>query len=64
MATFHRDGDRILLFFKGASEVLLPLCRTVRYPEGDRPLSGPAEEVARWVLSAAPLKLVEEVLAP
>lgn len=31
-------------------------------PEGDRPLAGPAEEVAKWVLSAAPLKLAEEVL--
>lgn len=33
-------------------------------PEGDRPLAGPIEDVARWVLSDAPLKLVEEVLAP
>ena len=31
-------------------------------PEGDRPLSGPCEEVARWVLSIAPVKLAEEVL--
>ncbi len=36
--------------------------RVIPAPEGDRPLSGPAEEVARWVLSTAPLKLVEEVL--
>ena len=42
MATFHRDGDRVLLFVKGASEVLLPLCRTVCYPEGDRPLDAEA----------------------
>ncbi len=32
-------------------------------PEGDRPLSGPAETVARWVLSRAPVRLAEEVLS-
>ncbi len=36
--------------------------RVAPAPEGDRPLSGPTEDVARWVLSTAPLKLVEEVL--
>lgn len=33
-------------------------------PDGDRPLAGPVEDVARWVLSNAPVKLAEEVLAP
>ena len=32
-------------------------------PEGDRPLAGPCESVAQWVLSAAPVTLAEEVLA-
>ncbi len=37
--------------------------RIVPAPEGDRPLQGPCEELARWVLSAAPQKLAEEVLS-
>jgi histidine ammonia-lyase len=36
--------------------------RIVSAPEGDRPLQGPCEELARWVLSGAPQKLAEEVL--
>ena len=36
--------------------------RVVPAPEGDRPLSGPCEAVAKWALSTAPLRLVEEVL--
>jgi hypothetical protein len=36
--------------------------RVVPAPEGDRPLQGPCEELARWVTSSAPLRLVEEVL--
>jgi len=36
--------------------------RIVPAPEGDRPLSGPCEAVAKWALSTAPLRLVEEVL--
>ena len=36
--------------------------RVAAAPEGDRPLAGPCEAVARWVLSPAPLRLVEEVL--
>jgi histidine ammonia-lyase len=38
--------------------------RVVPTPDGDRPIAGPCEELARWVLSTAPLKLVEEVLEP
>ena len=37
--------------------------RIVASPEGDRPLQGPCEELARWVLSGAPQKLAEQVLA-
>ncbi len=37
--------------------------RIVGAPEGDRPLQGPCEELARWVLSAGPQKLAEEVLS-
>lgn len=36
--------------------------RIAAAPEGDRPLSGPCEAVAKWVMSAAALKLTEEVL--
>jgi hypothetical protein len=32
-------------------------------PEGDRPLSGAADVLARWVLSPAPARLAEEVLS-
>ncbi|MCC6650294.1 MAG: histidine ammonia-lyase [Candidatus Eisenbacteria bacterium] len=45
------------------TEMLYGLVRRIAgAPEGDRPLSGPCESVAKWVLSASPLKLVEEVL--
>ena len=37
--------------------------RLVPAPEGDRPLSSAAETLARWVLSAAPSRLADEVLA-
>jgi len=37
--------------------------RIVPAPEGDRPLQGPCEELSRWVMSAAPQKLAEEVLS-
>jgi histidine ammonia-lyase len=36
--------------------------RLVPAPEGDRPIAGAAETLARWVLSVAPLKLAEEVI--
>jgi histidine ammonia-lyase len=38
--------------------------RVVPAPEGDRPLSGACESLARWVLSSAPQRLADEVLAP
>jgi histidine ammonia-lyase len=37
--------------------------RVVPAPEGDRPLQGPCEDLARWVLGPAPQKLAEEVLS-
>lgn len=38
--------------------------RLVPAPEGDRPLGNACETLARWVLSSAPARLAEEVLAP
>ncbi len=38
--------------------------RLVPAPEGDRPFGAACETLARWVLSPAPLRLAEEVLAP
>jgi histidine ammonia-lyase len=38
--------------------------RLVPAPEGDRPIAGVAETLARWVLSNAPLKLAEEMIEP
>lgn len=37
--------------------------RMVPAPDGDRPLSDACETVARWVLSPAPARLAEEVMA-
>jgi histidine ammonia-lyase len=37
--------------------------RRVPEPEGDRPLANACDELARWVLSAAPVKLADEVLS-
>ncbi len=46
----------------GSERLYAAIRRVVPAPEGDRPLSGACEEVARWVLSVAPVKLAEEVL--
>ncbi len=48
----------------GTERVYAAIRRQVPAPEGDRPLSGPCETVAQWVLSRAPERLAEEVLAP
>ncbi len=46
------------------SEMLYGAVRRITSaPDGDRPLQGPTEELARWVLSGAPQRLAEEVLA-
>ncbi|HET7225194.1 MAG TPA: histidine ammonia-lyase [Candidatus Eisenbacteria bacterium] len=46
----------------GSERVYAAVRRLVPQPEGDRPLSGPCETLARWVLSDAPLELSAEVL--
>ncbi|MBI5711563.1 MAG: histidine ammonia-lyase [Candidatus Eisenbacteria bacterium] len=48
----------------GSERVYAAIRRQVPAPEGDRPLSGPCETVAQWVLSRAPERLAEEVLVP
>jgi histidine ammonia-lyase len=48
---------------EGTEQLYQAVRRVVPAPEGDRPLSGPCETLARWVLSRAPLHLAEEVLA-
>jgi histidine ammonia-lyase len=46
----------------GSERLYGAIRRIAPAPEGDRPLSAACEEVTRWVLSSAPLKLAEEVL--
>jgi histidine ammonia-lyase len=48
---------------QGSERLYQAVRRIAAAPEGDRPLSGPAEAVARWTLSRAPLRLTEEVVA-
>jgi len=48
----------------GSERVYGAVRRLTPAPDGDRPLSGPCEAIARWVLSAGPLHLAEEVLNP
>ena len=48
---------------EGTERLYQAVRRLVAAPEGDRPLSGPCETVARWALSRAPVRLAEEVLA-
>ena len=38
MATFHRVGDGIVLFVKGAPDVLLPRCTRIANCDGESPL--------------------------
>jgi histidine ammonia-lyase len=48
---------------QGAERLYGAVRRLAPAPEGDRPLSEPCEVVARWVVSKAPVRLAEEVLA-
>jgi len=48
---------------QGSERLYQAVRRMASAPEGDRPLSGPCETVARWTLSRAPVRLAEEVLA-
>ncbi len=41
MATFHRQGDVVRLYVKGAPEVLFPLCSKKRVANGEAPLDTP-----------------------
>ena len=54
---------RPLLAGSGSERLYGAVRRLVPAPEGDRPLSSAAETLARWVLSAAPSRLADEVLA-
>jgi len=45
----------------GSERVYAAVRRLAPAPEGDRPLSGPCEIVAQWVLSGVPGRLAEEV---
>ena len=53
---------RPLMAGEGCERLYGAIRRVAGAPEGDRPLAGPCEDVARWVLSSAPIKLAEEVL--
>jgi histidine ammonia-lyase len=57
------DLRRPLKAGEGSEMLYGAVRRIVPAPEGDRPLQGPCEELARWVLSAGPQKLAEEVLS-
>ena len=48
---------------QGSQRVYEAVRRLAAAPQDDRPLSEPCEAVARWVLSTAPVRLAEEVLA-
>jgi len=47
----------------GTERVYGAVRRVVPEPEGDRPIAPACESLARWVLSRAPERLAEEVLA-
>jgi histidine ammonia-lyase len=49
---------------QGSERLYGAVRRLVAAPEGDRPLSEPCEILARWVRSAAPERLADEVLGP
>jgi histidine ammonia-lyase len=48
---------------QGSERLVGAVRRLAPAPEGDRPLSGPAETVARWVVSREAARLAEEVLS-
>ncbi|MDD5389099.1 MAG: cation-translocating P-type ATPase [Gallionellaceae bacterium] len=45
MATFHHEGDRVLLLVKGAPDVLLAHCSRWAGPRGEAPLDNAAREM-------------------
>lgn len=58
MATYHRDGDRVLVAVKGAPEAVLPLCRSYLAEDGEAPM----DEKARHMWEADNRKLAEDGL--
>jgi histidine ammonia-lyase len=56
------DFRRPLRAGQGCERLYGAVRRLVPEPEGDRPLSGACETLARWVLSPAPVRLAEDVL--
>lgn len=54
---------RPLLAGSGSERLYGAVRRLVPAPEGDRPFGGACETLARWILSPAPARLAEEVLA-
>jgi len=54
---------RPLLAGSGSERLYGAIRRLVPAPEGDRPFGGACETIARWILSPAPARLAEEVLA-
>jgi len=49
---------------RGSERLYASVRRIAAAPEGDRPIDGPCEAVAAWVLSKAPERLAQEVLQP
>jgi len=47
---------------RGSERLYGTVRRIAPAPEGDRPLTGPCEEVSRWVLSSGPVRFAEELL--
>jgi histidine ammonia-lyase len=62
-ATRALEFRRPLRAGQGCERLYGTVRRLVPEPEGDRPLSGACEELARWVLSPAPIRLAEDVLS-
>ncbi len=58
MATFHRDGDVVRLFVKGAPEVLLPLCGNSLTVNGEGPLSKDAVIAEAEKMAAGALRVL------
>jgi histidine ammonia-lyase len=49
---------------EGSERLYGAVRRLVPAPDGDRPIAGDCETIARWVLSREPERLADEVLAP
>lgn len=58
MSTLHRDGDRFVLYVKGAPESLLPRCTTRWHGAGPRPLDQEAAMRQAEALAAQGLRVL------